>query len=103
MLSAGGDIQLYLFTATVRRALYAPQIGDQGTQLHPGDFADCLEYLVGVRHLRHGLGVHEGADFDNGEARGDQPPQQLHLLLGGNEGLFVLQAVPEADLAQRNG
>ena len=103
VLAAGRYIQLYLFAAALHRPLHPPEIGDQRPQLHAGELAHGFVHLVGIRHLGDRLGVHEGADFDNGEARGDQPPQQLHLLLGGNEGLFVLQAVPEADLAQRNG
>lgn len=99
MLTAGGDIQLHLFAAAVRGALDAPQIGDQSAELHAGEFIDqSLEQVIRICHLGHLFGVHEGADLDHGEAGVHQVPQKGELILGGDDGLFVLEAVAQAHL-----
>ena len=99
VLTAGGDIQLHLFAAAVRGALDAPQIGDQSAELHAGEFIDqSLEQVIRICHLGHLFGVHEGADLDHGEAGVHQVPQKGELILGGDDGLFVLEAVAQAHL-----
>ena len=100
VLAAGRYIQLYLFAAALHRPLHPPEIGDQRPQLHTWDISDGPVHLVGVRHLGDRLGMHEGAHLDHPEAGAGKPPEQLHLLFGGQNGLLVLQAVPQADLAQ---
>ncbi len=103
MLPAGGDVELDLAAAAVGGPLDAPHIGDQGPQFHAGDVAQFLEQLIGVCHLGDFLGVHEGTDLDDGEAGIDEAVQQDQFLLGGEQGFLVLQAVPQADLAEGDG
>ena len=103
VLTAGGDIELDLLAAAVHCPLHTPQVGDEGPQLHPGDLADGLEDLVGVRHLGDRLGVHERAYLNDLKARIDQTAEQGDLFLGGKQRLFVLEAVAQANLTQGNG
>ena len=102
MLAAGGNIQLDFFAATVNGALYTAYIWDQRTQLHIRHIADFAEQLVCIRHLRHGLWVHERADFDDRKARINERVEHTELLGGGNQCLFILQAVAQADLTKGN-
>ena len=87
------------FPGIFRGALDAPQIGDQSAELHAGEFIDqSLEQVIRICHLGHLFGVHEGADLDHGEAGVHQVPQKGELILGGDDGLFVLEAVAQAHL-----
>ena len=54
---------------------------------------EVAEQVVGVRHLRHLLLVHERADLDDVDAGGDQRLDPRDLLLGRDRRLLDLEAV----------
>ena len=58
--------------------------------------------LGGVGQLGHPLGVHEAGGLDDGQAGGEQAPDELGLRLDRDDALLVLQAVARADLVDRD-
>ena len=87
------NIQLHLFAAAGGSALYTAGIGDQGTVFHALLLHDALKHFVGVGHLGHFYGVHERAHFHHRHAGLYNGVDQLHLILGTDNGFFCLQAV----------
>ncbi len=53
---------------------------------------------LGVGHLWHFLGVHEGGDFEPPHASGHQPGRGFELVRGGNNDVDVLESIAEEDV-----
>ena len=71
------------------------QAGVSTGNRRPADAAASTrrQQLGVVAHLRHPLGRHEGGGLDAFRRRGTEAAHQLELGIGGDELLFVLQAV----------
>ena len=65
---AGGKGELDLVDSAGQSALNALPVGHQAAVFDAGQTLDAPGDFVRVRHLRHGLGAHEGAYFYNGHA-----------------------------------
>ena len=99
-----GYIQLNLLTATCNCAIYASCVGNQSTKLYIFRYAfcqDCLEYFIGVRHLRNLYRMNERTNFNYLEASCDHLLQQLYLVLYGKykRSLYVLTALAQYGIA----
>mmetsp|Transcript_5904 Transcript_5904/g.14537 ORF Transcript_5904/g.14537 Transcript_5904/m.14537 type:complete len:322 (+) Transcript_5904:446-1411(+) len=83
-----------------QRRLQPLEVGHQHGIANPGPAFDGGHHGGVVAHLRHPLGADEAGDLDLLEAGVLQLRNQLRLVLGGDIGLLVLQAVAGADVQQ---
>jgi hypothetical protein len=96
---ARADDDLEVGDTGIECALGAAQVGHQRGVTHVVVAGDPLPHLVGVRHLRDRLGVHEADRFDPSYAGLRQRVDEFDLRVGGHRRL-VLQAVARPHLAQ---
>ena len=79
------------------RALEAGEVGHERRVARARPSRDAGEHLLGVRHLRHPFRADERRDFDDGQAGGAQPVDELDLVGGRDGDALVLQAVARPD------
>lgn len=105
MLRADTDDVGDLVHTALHCGFHAPGVGDQG---HGPDtvFAQVVpyghEYRFGVCHLRDGFGTDKGNGLDPFESRLSHLADDVYLAVKGDKIVYVLDAVPWADLCDFN-
>src|SRR5690349_17458356 len=90
----GGDRHANLDASGCASAIEAFAVQYQSYAASGGAFRrECREHRLGVRHLRHPLGVHEARDFDASQPGAIQAADELDLRVGAENLGFALQAI----------
>ena len=101
-LLAGREGEVHLLEADVAQALVAALVDDETGVDHALDALDAGDDLLGARHLRHVLRVHEAGGLDAAEPCAGEPVDQLGADRGRERERLVLEAVPRGDVADRD-